>query len=272
MADVQADLTFIRPSKVKPVFESAAYTGGAPRVFFDTEVHRVTVHDLREIASPTTIDGEGFEFLHHPSRVKGFDDDDIVTRDYHAETEALLRSRFGARSVAIFDATRRSDAESGAHNPDGTRTPARRVHVDYTVHSGPQRVRDVLGAVEAKRLQRAGARIVQINVWRPLGDPVQRSPLAVADAASVRFEHLVATDQVFPQRVGEIYHLVHDPKQRWFYASRMRQDEVFLIKSWDSRDDGRARFTPHGAFTLPNTPTDAPPRSSIEMRTLVVIE
>ena len=31
-------------------------------------------------------------------------------------------------------------------------------------------------------------------------------------------------------------------------------DEVLLIKGWDSLDDGRARFTPHGAFEQPDTP------------------
>jgi hypothetical protein len=52
----------------------------------------------------------------------------------------------------------------------------------------------------------------------------------------------------------------------------MTRDEVLLIKGWDSLDDGRARFTPHSAFTLPDTPAEAAPRESIEVRTLVVIE
>ena len=46
----------------------------------------------------------------------------------------------------------------------------------------------------------------------------------------------------------------------------MTKDEVILIKGWDSLKDGRARFTPHGAFNLPQT------RKSIEVRTLVVID
>jgi hypothetical protein len=52
----------------------------------------------------------------------------------------------------------------------------------------------------------------------------------------------------------------------------MTRDEVLLIKGWDSLDDGRARFTPHSAFDLPDTPANAPPRESIELRTLVVID
>ncbi len=52
----------------------------------------------------------------------------------------------------------------------------------------------------------------------------------------------------------------------------MTKDEVIQIKGWDSLKDGRARFTPHGAFNLPQTRKDARPRKSIEVRTLVVID
>ena len=183
-----------------------------------------------------------------------------------------MRRKFGASQVVIFDVTRRSDSEAGAQNPDGLRGPATRVHVDYTVKSGPQRVKDILGEDEAARLTAASARIIQINVWRPIHGSVERSPLALADASTVRPEDLIATDQIFPDRVGEIYNLAHAPAQRWYYAPRMTEEEVLLIKSWDSREDGRARFAPHGAFKLSETHEDAPPRESIEVRTLVVIE
>ncbi len=52
----------------------------------------------------------------------------------------------------------------------------------------------------------------------------------------------------------------------------MTPDEVLLIKGWDSLEDDRARFAPHGAFEPPDTPEEAAPRESIEVRTLVVIE
>jgi len=92
-----------------------------------------------------------------------------------------------------------------------------------------------------------------------------------ADAASVRPEDLVASDQIFPNRVGEIYHLAYNPGQRWYYAPKMERDEVLLIKGWDSLGD-RAHFTPHSAFELPETPADAAPRESIEVRTLAIFE
>jgi hypothetical protein len=271
-ADVRAALTFITPSDTKPAFHSAAYTGGAPRVFFATERHTVLIRDMRPLEGALSLDREGFELLRHETAARDLHDDDAIEHVYHPEIEALLRAVTGASRVVVFDATRRSDGGAGAKNRDGLRGPASRVHVDYTDKSGPQRVKDLLGEGEAARLAASCARILQINVWRPIRGPVQRSPLALADASTVRPEDLIATDQVFPDRVGEIYHLAHGPGQRWYYAPRMTPDEVLLIKGFDSLDDGRARFTPHGAFDLPDTPADAPPRESIEVRTLVVIE
>ncbi|MEM1278238.1 MAG: CmcJ/NvfI family oxidoreductase, partial [Pseudomonadota bacterium] len=159
----------------------------------------------------------------------------------------------------------------GAANKDGNRRVASRIHVDYTAKSGPQRARDVLGSEAFDQLLAKGARIVQVNVWRPIVGPVQRAPLALADASTVEAVDLIATDQVFPNRVGEIYHLTHNLAQKWYFAPEMTPDEVLLIKGWDSVEDGRAQFTPHTAFPLPNQ-DGAPARESIEVRTLVVIE
>ena len=83
---------------------------------------------------------------------------------------------------------------------------------------------------------------------------------------------LIATDQRFPDRTGEIYQLACGDGHRWYYASEMTPDEVILIKGWDSIDDGRARFTPHGAFTHPGETEDMPARESIETRTYLVFE
>ncbi|MBT6428531.1 MAG: methyltransferase, partial [Rhodospirillaceae bacterium] len=73
-----------------------------------------------------------------------------------------------------------------------------------------------------------------------------------------------------PDRIGEIYQLAHGPAQQWYWAPEMDRDEVLLIKGWDSLDDGRAQFTPHGAFSLPDQDPAAPPRESIEVRAYLI--
>jgi len=55
----------------------------------------------------------------------------------------------------------------------------------------------------------------------------------------------------------------------WFYVPEMQAGEVLLLNCYDSELDVRARFLPHTAFIDPTTPPDAPPRGSIELRTLV---
>jgi hypothetical protein len=270
--DVQAPLTFIVRQDTKPYFESAALTGGMPRVYFKTEDRTVTIRDMRPMRDALSLDRQGFELRRHRTAVDDFYDDETVRDLYGRELEALLKETTGADRIVVFDYTRRADAPTGAANPDGSRGPASRVHVDYTMASGPERARDVLGAEEVERILASGGRIMQVNVWRPITGPVQRAPLALADAESLKSDELIATDHVFPDRVGEIYHVAYGSEQRWYWAPRMARDEVLLIKGWDSLNDGRAKFTPHGAFPLPNQASDAPARESIEARTYLIFE
>ena len=84
----------------------------------------------------------------------------------------------------VFDHTIRRRIPGTSDRTHGiARQPVPRVHNDYTVKSGPQRVRDLLGDEADELLQK---RFSVINVWRPIRGPVQDSPLAVTDARSVR--------------------------------------------------------------------------------------
>ena len=269
---VRAALTFIVPQDTKPYFESSALTGSVPKVHFQTEAREVNVADMRVIASDLSLDENGFVLLQHETQVGDLYDDHAIDVTYRQELEDMLLEATGADRVVVFDNTRRSDSANGAPNPDGPRGPADRVHVDYTTKSGPNRAADSLGQEEVERVLADGGRIVQINVWRPIKGPVLRTPLALADAKSINTSELVATDQRFPDRTGEIYQVAYGKAQKWYWAPRMETDEVLLIKGWDSLDDGRARFTPHGAFTLPRQDANAPPRESIEVRTYVIFD
>ena len=79
------------------------------------------------------------------TKVKNFYDHEEVIKTYEKELKDFLIEHMKANDAIIFDYTRRSDAKSGAKNPDGLRGPADRVHADYTDLSGPQRAKDVLG-------------------------------------------------------------------------------------------------------------------------------
>jgi hypothetical protein len=130
-------------------------------------------------------------------------------------------------------------------------------------------VRDLLPD-EAASLPRR--RFAIVNVWRPIAGPLLDAPLALCDARTIDPGDFVATDLKYPDRTGEIYSVTFSPQQRWYYFPRMRRDEVVLIKCYDSAQDGRARFTAHGAFDDPTMPAGAPPRESIEARTLAFFD
>jgi hypothetical protein len=97
---------------------------------------------------------------------------------------------------------------------------------------------------------------------------VQTAPLAIADARTLPLENLIATERRYPDRVGEIYHITFSPEHRWFYFPNMQRSELLVFKTFDSQKDGRARWTAHAAFNDPTSPAGAPPRESIEVRSL----
>ena len=83
-------------------------------------------------------------------------------------------------------------------------------------------------------------------------------------------EKLPTAEQLTDARdkVGETYAVVHRTRHRWFYFPRLTPDEVVLLKIYDSQATGTARLSAHTAFEDPTTPEGAPPRQSIEARTI----
>jgi hypothetical protein len=267
---LDAALSYIEPMSDKPRSLEYEPPPGVARTTAVYRDHTVPIRDVRPVASALSLEREGFELITAASSVSDLYDQEAIQTRYYAETVSLLEELTGASRVVVFDHTIRRRIPGATDRTTGIpRQPVPRVHNDYTVKSGPQRVRDLLGEDAGDLLR---GRFSVVNVWRPIRGPIQDAPLAVADAQSVDREDLVATDLVYPDRTGEIYHVKFNPSHRWFYASAMRQDEVMLIKCFDSADDGRARFVPHAAFVDPTTPADALPRQSIELRTLVFYE
>jgi hypothetical protein len=240
---------------------------GVPRSNIVSETHQVQIHDLRPIEAELSLDRQGFELLGHRSAVRDFYDDAEVRDVYYPEAERLIAEVTGASRVFVFDHTVRRRVAGGDDRAAGQpRQPATRVHVDHTAKSGPQRVRDLLGD-EAEGLLKG--RLQVINLWRPIRGPLRDAPLAVCDARSVAPDDLVASDLVYRNREGETYSVKYNPDHRWYYVPEMQPDEALLLKCFDSKTDGRARFMPHTAFDDPTAPAVVLPRESIELRTLV---
>ena len=264
-AEITADLSYTIDTGVKPVNETFGPGNIHRRVSGSFEHKPVRIRDGRPRAKEFALDRNGFAFVEHRTAVRDFFDAKELASVYYAELERLVRQVSGASRVVVFDHTLRSGDEA-EREAKQVREPVLSVHNDYTEWSGPQRVREILPD-EADAL--LAKRFAIVQVWRAIARPIESNPLAIADARSIEPRDLIATERRYPHRVGETYRLAYNPRHEWFYFPRMQRDEALVFKVYDSEKDGRARFTAHTSFVDPTTPPGAPPRQSIEARTLV---
>lgn len=265
-AAVEAALTYLADASVKPATYNPPPGTGEVRRVGNYAAFQTRIADARPIAPRLSLDREGFILVRHDTGVRDFYDAAELKAVYYPEVERLVAAATGAQKVVVFDHTIRV-AERAVER--GLRAPVRMVHNDYTEKSGPQRVRDLLGAEAEARLRR---RFIEINVWRPIQGPVEAMPLALADAGSLSPRDIVTCDLVYADRTGEVYYGVWNPDHRWYYFPRMERHEAVLIKCYDSAKDGRARFSLHTAFDDPTSPPNAAPRQSIEVRTFAFFD
>jgi hypothetical protein len=262
---IEAPMNYLVDTGEKPVSYMYEPPAGVPSRTGKIVKHTIGVINGRPVAASLTLDDQGFMLTHHETSVHDFYDADEVRRVYYPEVELLVKQKTGASRVIVFDHNVRNGSKEERAKL-GVREPVKFAHNDYTIKSGPQRVRDLMGDADADELLKH--RYAFINVWRPVRGPVEESPLAVCDAQSMVIKDFVPTDLKYHDRTGEVYSVAYNPAHRWFYFPQMRPDEALLLKCFDS-DDHRTRFTAHSAFEDPTSPPNAAPRESIEARTIL---
>lgn len=265
--EVEAEVNYLLPNGVKPTAYAYEPPPGVPRRTGEYRTHTVTVSNARLRPPPggLSLDRNGFELHRERAAISDFSNDAAIRSEYYDQSESLLKQWTGARRVVIFDHTLR---DGGASRATGVKEPVRLIHNDQTFVSGPRRVRDHLPPEEAA--QWLQGRFAIVNLWRPVREVVESSPLALCDSRSIDERDVVAQDFIYPTMTGETYAFVHNPRHHWYYFPLMSPDEVLLIKIYDSAGDGIARLTAHTAFDDPTSPPGARPRRSIELRTLLL--
>ena len=273
------------------------------KMSFKPEEHQRSVINMRDVPeSSIGTDISGFEFFNSPASEKDFTNDAVIREKYYPEVEALLREKLpGIKEVVVFDYTVRRREKTSP------RQPVQLLHVDQTPWAAEARVRrHIRDPAQAEKLLKGRYQI--INVWRPIGYPASEFPLAVIDWRSVQPEDLVKVDLMYPKRErgpddvddagkevladpktldsiegyeprGELYVIAPNSGHRFFYVKDMTPEEAMFIKCFDSRGQGQpggiegvSGLAPHTAFVDPNSPADAKPRQSIEVRCLVFYE
>ena len=258
-------LKFLSETSASPYF--APSTGGSDArstLVGDIEMSDVDILDARALDEDFDLDTHGFELRSLDDAGDLYSQDDIERR-HEPQCRELVTALTGASRVHIFDHTWRSDAADtrGRHR---SREPSSFVHNDYTPWSAPKRVIDILGD-EGELLARNDFLIV--NVWRPI-TTVHSSPVALCDARSMPADALVSAERRGKGRVGEVFVARYDEQQRWMYFPEIAPGEVIVIKTFDSREDGRARWCVHTAVEEDGE-MSKPPRESVETRLFAVL-
>lgn len=237
--------------------------------------HKLPIMDASDLADAPRLEREGFQTVRLDHRGIDYRDPEQIETLWKPAICRLVKQVTGADAVADWAfGARFSERDESAKRSDVS-NPARRVHGDFSPTEFGREIRHGMAA-EAVRKAAQGrtlARWIGINVWQTISPPPYDTPLAVCDTRTVRPGDLVigkGSAPSMPEISIELPLFAFSERHRWYYYSAMEPDEVLLFSGIDSAAPDSWRLVPHTAFDNPTCPQDAPPRNSIEMRTMAL--
>jgi hypothetical protein len=249
--------------------------------FYDTEKSQgshepgddprnVVVHDGWPRAKEFDVDIHGFCLDKLHTEFDDWEDEEKTRKNLYPEVVDYLKKKTGASRVLVFDHTIRAARNEGKKLTQETntsqRSPVQLVHCDYTAEGGPRRVQQLLPNEADELLKK---RVAFINVWKPIRRVVEERPLAVRALVLSELQHILTPACLCMQmadvtttpkddfqkyflryrdRDGENYSLRYSPDHKWYYFPKMTPDDIILLKTFDSADDGTGASNP--IFTL----------------------
>ena len=268
--DIHAALEFLQATTLRPFNYLYPAPEGQPQQNASYHPVTVAISDARARGRPATLQREGYTLVDAPSSVADFLDREAVRQRYYPEAAELARAASGASQAIVFDHLVRERAPGTPQafgRIEGQRpSAAGRVHCDFTAASAHRRLTLELGPQSAAPERRYAI----VNLWRSIRHPVLDAPLALCDVRSLARSDLVASDIYYPDRIGEIYQVLHNPAQQWAYFPAMTRDEVLLFMQFDSAGGDTGGASAHAAFEHPDIPPGTPLRASIEVRCLLI--
>ena len=258
---------------------------------YEQDAHTLEVRDARLLPQDADIllpSSAGFKVVSHVCSITDWLNEELLSSTYYDEVFAVLRELTGAEHIFMGGphVSRRDDS----HLQESL--PLYHVHNDYTGNmkeaymcalSGEEPNQswtmeeklalsfvsgsDVPAQMKAAGLtaeQLAERRMVVLNTWRNTSDePVRRCPLAIIDKRTIKSGD--GCDGIVG-RVG----LTRREGQQFYYYPGLTKEELLVFIGYDSDTKEHAPCA-HSAFEDVNTPADAPPRQSIEMRCVLVM-
>ncbi|MCJ1369111.1 hypothetical protein MMC20_000319 [Loxospora ochrophaea] len=267
---VQANLLYMLPDSLhettKPYYIAGIPPAGRKQSNETFVPKETEIINARWNERKFSIKENGFQWVNCPfkSAVESVDD----CQKYMRYMEEFLKEHLNAEQVYAYEYVIRQQREHGvslqARDRRETKRTIHTAHLDITPRCATDKVRSYLPPEEAERLLQSNWQIV--NAWRPLVDVVKSQPLAVCHSASLREKDLIACDMIYPHVTTEIFHVLHNPNQKWYFLREQKQDEVLLMRNYGPNG---ALGVAHTAFNDPTSEPEAQARRSIELRCFV---
>ncbi|PWY89860.1 hypothetical protein BO70DRAFT_426293 [Aspergillus heteromorphus CBS 117.55] len=243
------------------------------------------VEDVRGSTEKFTLSDHGFKFRSWSPTEIDWDDENQILQTFLPEAKALLREELGLgdafKRCEVFDwRMRNTDSSTRIKSVDkGRMTKIRQanvVHIDQSPAGAFDRLHRLLPKEEVEELA-TKYRVQIFNVWRPLKGVISQWPLAICDARTSTMSDLDEMEHITEEFVRTSYLAKYNPQHRFYYLSRMTNQEVCIFKIFDSaylnpKDDRQETVgCPHTAFKIEEFTASAP-RESIEARIFVFSE
>jgi len=232
--------------------------------------------DACSLTMPAQLRSEGFEQVQIDCPPLSNLPPEFIEDHWRPALFAAIRNLTGADMVIGWGFSARfSERKMDVERTDVS-NPARRVHGDFSPTEFGEVIRHppCLDAIAAVADGRTLCRWIGINAWQPFSAPPYDTPLAVCDARTVSPRDLNVGRGRAPSRPDlaiDLPFFAFNPNHRWHYFSTFEQNEALLFIGLDSACPGTWRLVPHTAFDNPECPADAPPRCSVEMRTMALL-
>ena len=232
------------------------------------ERHDLRLHDARSIADGLSLDREGFILTRHESELTPTSDLAAAGPEYLASVAPVIQQVSGA-DLVLPQGKGLLMRHSERAGQKGAIGPSRWVHMDYTTAAAHRWV-DWIEHWQGLEL-RHYSRFAIYQTWRCLTPPPCDNTLVLCDASSIEpqdcivFDACLAKPYDAPGNRFESQFARFNPRQRWYYVSDPAPDEVIVFKGFDS-DPAKFAQPLHNSIDLPDAPTDAVPRVSVEAR------
>ena len=258
------------PTQVRYLTDDWRGSSKLPRIF-DRDSRRavtskidVQVRDARDLPSSMRLEVNGFELVRFKSPIQDFGDANAISETYRPAIGEFVRQQTGAAEVFITNHLIRTEDKSNFNN-----AYARFVHCDYSLATARSASLNLLKNRNQELSQYEDADFAWLNTWQPFDNPVQQNPLALLDAKTIQEGDIVDYEYGGTGKKSISSMPMYRKEHQFYYYRDMQPDEVLLIKQLDTRPE-HAIVAPHTSFVDPDSPVDALPRRSIEVRMLVV--